>query len=70
MVRYFFNLSGGSTVHDLDGEELPDLNSAKAAAVLIAQDVARNKRRPQTAGVYVCVTDELGKELFRTPLAL
>jgi len=70
MAHYFFNMTNGNTIRDPDGEELPDLGSAKKTARLVAQDVARNKLRPQTAGVYVYVTDERGKKVFRTPLAL
>jgi hypothetical protein len=71
LPRYFFNLTDGSTIRDPDdGEELVGPEEAQATAMLIASDVARNKLRPQTAGVYVCITDEHGKELFRTPLSL
>ena len=69
MARYFFNLTNGSsTINDSDGEELPDMKSAKAAAVQAASDLARNKPLAQIARAYVCVTDEQGKEVFRTPL--
>ena len=70
MARYFFNLTNGSTIGDPDGEELAGPDEAKATAALTAQDLARNKRTAELAGVCVCVTDENGKELFRTPLAL
>jgi len=70
MPRYFFNLTDGSAMRDPEGEELSGLESAKATAVQVASDFARNKQRPQTAGVYVCVTDEHGEEVFRAPLAL
>ena len=70
MPRYFFNLTDGSAIRDPDGVELPGLQSARATAVQMASDVARHKQRPQTAGVSICVTDEHGAEIFRTPLAL
>ena len=69
MARYFFNLTNGSTIRDPDGEELAGLDEAKATAALAAHDFASNKRRTEVVGVYICVTDEHGKEVFRTPLA-
>ena len=68
MARYFFNLTNGKTIRDTDGEEVSDLHAAKAIAIQAAHDFARNKHMPETGGVYVCVTDEHGKEVFRTPL--
>jgi uncharacterized protein DUF6894 len=70
MPRYFFNLNDGSAIRDPDGVDLAGPEEANATAAVAAQDLARNKLRPQTAGVYICVTDENGKEVFRTPLAL
>ena len=68
MARYFFNLTNGSTIRDPDGEELAGLDEAKATAALAAHDFASNKQRTEVTGVYICVTDEHGKEVFRTPL--
>ena len=65
MARYFFNLTNGSTIRDPDGEMLPDIDAAKAAAARMASDLARYKRLSEIAGVYVGVTGEQGNEVFR-----
>jgi hypothetical protein len=70
MPRYFFNLTDGSTIRDPDGEDLADVEAAKATATQVARDVGRNKERTQIAGLHVTVTNEQGEEIFRTPLAL
>lgn len=68
MARYFFSLVDGRTIADTDGEDHASLDTAKAAAIQAAHDLARNKPPTQITGFYVSVTDEDGKEVFRTPL--
>jgi hypothetical protein len=67
MARYFFNLTN-ATIRDADGEECADLDASKPIAIQIAHDLARNKRQPEIVGLFVCVTNERGEEVFRTPL--
>jgi hypothetical protein len=69
MPRYFFNLTNGTTIRDTEGEQCADLDAAKTLARRSARDLARNKRRTEINSFYVCVTDEHGNEVFRTPLA-
>jgi hypothetical protein len=68
MPQFFFHLSDGTSVRDQHGDECADLETAKQQAVASAADLARNKRLPETSGVYVCVTDVQGQEVFRAPL--
>lgn len=67
MAVYFYHLVGGTTIRDHDGEECDSLDAAKKTAKLIAHDIARNKQKPEI-GQSVCVTDDSGNEVFRTPL--
>jgi hypothetical protein len=43
---------------------------AKSLARQAARDLARNSRLPEVSGKSICVTDEDGNEVFRTPLKL
>jgi hypothetical protein len=70
MSRYFFNLklAGVKTIPDTDGQDFASLDAVKAAAIQVAQDIAHNKSPPEIDGLYISITDESGKEVFRTPL--
>ena len=66
MARYFFNLS--DKVFDTEGHEFPTLEAAKDCAIQTAYEVARNRPQREVKHLSVCVTDESGREVFRTPL--
>ncbi len=68
MARYFFNLTNGKTIRDTDGEEYASLDAAKASAIHIAHEIGRNKQPGEINAVYISMTDEDGREVFRAPL--
>jgi hypothetical protein len=67
-MRYFFHLANGTFVPDQEGEDCSTLERAKEFALKVAAELGRNRNREEIDGEHVCVTDENGKEVFRTPL--
>lgn len=53
MPRYFFSLEDGSKLSEDEGEDLADDEAARAVALEIARDLARNKRNPGDLRVVV-----------------
>jgi ABC-type iron transport system FetAB ATPase subunit len=66
MQRYFFRLS--DSIQDDVGVPYRTLNDAKKHAQGMARALARNALPGQISGKSICVTDESGKEVFRTAL--
>jgi hypothetical protein len=64
MPRYFFNLNDClKIIPDLEGTELPDDDSARAHAVQVARELARN-REHDTRSWSLAVCDEEGTLRF------
>ena len=64
MRRYFFNLNDGQKIiPDLEGTELPDDDSARAHAVQVARELARNRER-ETRSWRLAVCDAEGTLCF------
>ena len=64
MPRYFFNLNDGrKVIPDLEGTELPDDDSARAHAVQVARELARNRER-ETRSWRLAVCDAEGTLCF------
>jgi hypothetical protein len=67
MARYFFNVVDATTEFgDHEGEDLPNLEAAKARAVTIAQELAGDADHYR--GFTVIVVDGQGNELARIPV--
>jgi hemerythrin superfamily protein len=67
-MRYFFHLSDGNLIQDDAGEVCKTLEEAKQFAINVAAELGQNRDAKDIQGEYVCVTDEDGTEVFRTPL--
>ncbi len=64
MPRYFFNLNDGQKIiPDLEGTELPDDDAARAHAVQVARELARNRER-ETRSWRLAVCDAEGTLCF------
>ena len=64
MPCYFFNLNDGQKIiPDLEGTELPDDDSARAHAVQVARELARNRER-ETRSWRLAVCDAEGTLRF------
>ena len=65
MPRYFFHLHG-SGAHDIDGQEFPNDEAARAEATAVARELSQNK------GVVtherIIVTNADGKVIHEEPL--
>jgi len=67
--RYFFNLNdGGKIIPDLEGTALPDHDSARAHAVQVVRELARN-REQETKSWRLAVRDEQGTSCFEVLFA-
>jgi hypothetical protein len=65
MPRYYFSLTNGRTFDDVDGLELPDLNSARAEAIGFARDLMRMEPgRRDWMGWTVHVSDDAHRHIF------
>jgi hypothetical protein len=51
-----------------EGENCATLERAKEFALKVAAELGRNRNREELEGEHVCVADESGKEVFRTPV--
>jgi hypothetical protein len=65
MPRFFFHLTNGRTIPD-DKATPCTLDEAKMIALAIAAELGRNKPPNEIKNLAICVTDESGKEVFRT----
>ncbi len=66
MARYFFHVGNTTAAAASDGEEYASLDEAKRSAAKIAREFGRNRRESEIRGKCVRVTDETGREVFRT----
>jgi hypothetical protein len=67
MPRYYFNLSNGDFVPDNSGTPCTTRKDAETYATSIAAEYGRNRDHIPD-NLSVCVTDETGREVFRTPV--
>lgn len=68
MPRYFFNLSNHNKFWDPRGAGCSTLEEAKAFAEIVAAEYGRNQPANALQGKFICITDEEGREVSRTPL--
>lgn len=68
MARYFFYLGQTQTSEQTEGEEYASLDEAKQSANEIARELGRNRREAEIRGQFVRVTDDEGREVFRTAI--
>jgi hypothetical protein len=65
MPRFFFHLTNGRTISD-DEATACTLDEAKMIALAMPAELGRNKPPNEIKNLAICVTDESGKEVFRT----
>jgi hypothetical protein len=68
MVRLFFSVGNGDQVTDDQPVEFATMAEALEQARAIAAELGHNRKDAQIAGHHVRVTDEAGRELYRTPV--
>jgi hypothetical protein len=66
MPQYFFHLTNGIVVEDVDGGTFDHVAEARNHAVTVARELGRNHSSP--AGRSVTVTDEQGVIVFRADI--
>lgn len=69
MPKYFFHLAGQLPAHDLLGHDCANDREAKDHGSFIAHRIGTEKPGMIREGNFISVTDELGNEIFRSPLA-
>jgi hypothetical protein len=70
MPRYFYSLSNATKVNDYpDGMVLPDLQAARAHAIIVARELAANKSQIELQGLTLAVSDSAGREVLEFLLA-
>jgi hypothetical protein len=69
MPKYFFHLAGQLPAHDLLGHDCANDREAKDHGNFIAHRIGTEKPGMIREGNFISVTDELGNEIFRSPLA-
>jgi hypothetical protein len=67
MARYYFSLEDGHPLGDPLGEDLPDDEAARAAALQIANDLARNQR--SLGALRIVVRDRENRNVGEVTLA-
>jgi hypothetical protein len=65
-LRYFFNISDGTTVLEMTRESFATLDDAKAAAAVGAAELAADAG--QYRGFEIHLTDEAGNDVARVPI--
>jgi hypothetical protein len=66
MPNFFFHLTDGDTFRDDHGTPCRSIDEARVFALGVAAELGRNKPPNEIEDLMVCVTDESGKEIFRT----
>jgi hypothetical protein len=72
MTHYFFHLDEcGSFTKDLEGQELVDLEAARATAIVAARDVMGGELAHGTIclSCFIDITDAAGRLMIRVPFA-
>jgi hypothetical protein len=65
MPRYFFHLTNGVTLEDVDGENFEIVAEARGHAIKVAQEL---RREGSATGTSISVADEGGVIVFKTPI--
>jgi hypothetical protein len=68
MPMYFFHLTNGTTVENMDGENFDIQAEAYRHAVRIARELARRGAAPSMSKKFVSEINEHGVIVFKTPL--
>ena len=68
MHRFYFHLSNHTKIDDQKTEACRTIDDARAHACQIATELARVQRK-ESRGLFIRVTDQNGKEVFRTAVA-
>jgi hypothetical protein len=68
MHRFYFHLSNHTKLDDEKTEACCTVDDARDYARKIATELARVKRK-ESRGLFIRVTDQNGKEVFRTAVA-
>jgi hypothetical protein len=66
MPNFFFQLTNGDTFPDDQATPCGTVEEAKAFALGVAAELGRNRPPNEIEHLAICVTDEAGKEIFRT----
>jgi hypothetical protein len=69
-MLFYFKLTDGSIVEDIEGLELPDLAAAREEAVGLARDLTRETfGRRDWSNWTVIVADDSGEQVLRVPIS-
>jgi hypothetical protein len=68
MPQFFFNLPNGETVRDERGTRCDTLEDAREFALAVAAELGRNRSAAELEALALSVTDQTGREVFRTKL--
>jgi hypothetical protein len=66
MPQFLFHLTNGETIPDDEATHCKTVDEAKVLALAIAAELGRNKPPNEIKDLAICVTDQTGKEVFRT----
>jgi len=66
MPDFFFHLTNGDTFQDDRAVRCRTLEEAKTLALSVAAELGRNRAAREIENLAICVTDKVGKEVFRT----
>lgn len=66
MPSFSFQLSNGDTFPDEGATAFSTLEEAKEFARSVAAELGRNRSPEDIEHLTICVTDETGREVFRT----
>jgi hypothetical protein len=68
MPQFFFHLTNGDTVRDEVGTRCDTLEDAREFALAVAAELGRNRSAAELEALALSVTDQSGREVFRTKL--
>ena len=66
MPQFLFHLINGETIADDEATSCATVEEAKVVAMAIAAELGRNKPPNEIKDLAICITDQTGKEVFRT----
>ena len=66
MPDFFFHLTNGAPIKDDRPTRCETVEEAKAVASALAAELGRNRSSTEIGHLAIAVTDEPGKELFKT----
>jgi hypothetical protein len=68
MPRYYFHFQNEGKVSDSMGETLATFDAAKVHARLVASEMGAHQTDEHNKNLWITVTDEQGKEVYRVSL--